>query len=562
MRSPLSMLATALLAGTVVLNFVSTSGCGGPVKSSGDDGTSGGGSGGDGSSGSLTSGGGSGGGSSSGSFFGNVGADGGGSSGSSTPGGSCPAGTRCNVSCGSGATTSISGVVTDPAGKNPLFDIQVYVPGAPLQPLNSGVGADACDCNALYESGAIVSTATAVDGTFTLANAPIGASVPLVVQIGKWRKEIEVKTTQCMDNPQGAIALPGTLVGAGPNDSMPEIAVSTGSADTLECLMLRIGVPATEYTAGAGGTGHVHIFAGGQPAAAPGGGGGGRGRAGGGGGIGTPENPGMAGAPASDMNLWANQGQLMPYDIVLLSCEGGETYDANPQALEQYLNAGGRAFASHFHYAFFSGPLDSQQSYTAPADWGNHLATWTGGDGTGNGGGPGGGGKGANGPIGGIIDQTLNGSPQPFPKGVDLDKWLDLTNALGQDGVAAGELSIYQPRYNAVVGAANTPSQPWIIADQASGNSGNTMYFSFDTPVSQTPAADGGAPAYCGRAVFSDLHVDGSQMTKDTQDPPGGCDNVDLSPQEKALEFMLFDLSSCVLPDTVAPPTGGVPALQ
>src|SRR5580692_9055019 len=129
----------------------------------------------------------------------------------------------------------------------------------------------------------------------------------------------------------------------------------------------------------------------------------------------SPEAAAMAGAPPSDMNLWSTQDQLMPYDIVLLSCEGGETYDANPPALEAYLNAGGRAFGSHYHYAWFSGPIGSGQAYSAPADWGTHLANWTANGNSGSG------------PIGGTIDTTLNGSAKPFPKGVALDQWLGPT---------------------------------------------------------------------------------------------------------------------------------------
>jgi hypothetical protein len=223
---------------------------------------------------------------------------------------------------------------------------------------------------------------------------------------------------------------------------------------------------------------------------------------------------------------------------VLLSCEGGETYKANPPAFEEYLNAGGRAFASHFHYAWFSGSISPPQGYSAPADWGTNLAAWT----------PGSNSTGSMTSAGTIV-QTLNVSGKPFPKGVAMYQWLKLVDALGQLGAPANELEIIPPRFNAVVSSANTPSQPWVQDD----SSPNTMYFSFDTPVNQPPAADGGPPAYCGRAVFSDLHVGGETMPPDSPPPPGGCTAADLSPQEKALEFMLFDLSSCVIPDTVPP---------
>jgi hypothetical protein len=257
----------------------------------------------------------------------------------------------------------------------------------------------------------------------------------------------------------------------------------------------------------------------------------------------------MPGAPESDTNLWDSQAHLMPYDITLLSCEGGETYNAKPSILEGYLNAGGRVFASHFHYSWFSGTIGSSQMYSAPMDWGTNLAAWTPGN------------NNNADPIGGSIVSTLNGSSMPFPKGVALQQWLQLVGALNgvAPAVPAGDLSIYNPRYNAVVASTNVPSQQWITSDMSADKPGQTMYFSFDTPVSLMPPTgpDPSGTTYCGRAVFSDLHVTGDPSTSDNQSgpPPGGCANVDLSAQEKALEFMLFDLSSCVIPDTVQPPT-------
>ena len=154
----------------------------------------------------------------------------------------------------------------------------------------------------------------------------------------------------------------------------------------------------------------------------------------------------------------------------------------------------------------------------------------------------------------GKIVQTLNGSTAAFPKGVALFQWLGLNSALGVNGAPAQELPIVQPRYNAVVGPSNKPSQPWIN-DAATTN---TMYFSFDTPVN-APLNPTDERSRTTAGARSSATCTSEAVRPTTGDPPGGCAAADLSPQEKALEFMLFDLSSCVIPDSVAPPSGGGP---
>ncbi|HEX7476924.1 MAG TPA: carboxypeptidase regulatory-like domain-containing protein [Polyangiales bacterium] len=408
--------------------------------------------------------------------------------------------------CSGGGSTTISGHVYDPAGKNPLYNIVVYVPNAAVQPLKSGASCD--QCNELYTGRPIASAVTDATGKFTLKNAPDGKSIPLVLQVGKWRKQLTLPSVKpCQDNPQpdGSLTLPRNHM----EGDIPNIAISTGGADTLECLLARIGVDGTEYMPGSGTQGRIHIFQG-SPT---------------GSGANAAPNTTPA-APLSSMALWDKREDLMPYDILLLSCEGAETKGMNQQALHDYASAGGRVFASHFHYSWFnSGPYGME-----------NLAMWTTG-------------SNAIGAINATIVTKLP-SGKDFPKGVALHTWLDTVTALTND-----ELPITQARHNAEVTAANTPSQAWIVADQNAHNPGTTEYFSFNTPTDAKAKPDG--TQYCGRVVYSDLHVGAASGDIPTMAVPMECANADLSPQEKALEFMLFDLSSCVIPDSkppVAPP--------
>jgi hypothetical protein len=57
----------------------------------------------------------------------------------------------------------------------------------------------------------------------------------------------------------------------------------------------------------------------------------------------------------------------------------------------------------------------------------------------------------------------------------------------------------------------------------------------------------------CGRFVYTGLHVaaaaSGAHAPDSKSTFPSQCQAGDLSPYEKAIEFMLFDLSSCLTPD-------------
>ena len=94
----------------------------------------------------------------------------------------------------------------------------------------------------------------------------------------------------------------------------------------------------------------------------------------------------------------------------------------------------------------------------------------------------------------------------------------------------------------------------WIDGTFGNGSTPNaSMHFTFNTPINPTQTAPDGTPLQCGRVVFSDFHVSATALSKPNTFPASCKDGQALTPQEKALVFMLFDLSACVQDDNKPP---------
>ena len=429
---------------------------------------------------------------------------------------------ECQVhACG----TTLTGQVFDPAGRNPLYNVGVYIPNSKdgqLQPIPLGINSASCSCDTLVSGEPLVAALTDGLGTFTLTNVPDGENIPVVVQIGKWRKEIIVpKITQCTTNSAGKITLPKNLTD-GAYASLPNIAVSTGNADTLECMLTRVGIDKALFTANPTGPG-VHVF------------------------QGEGGNATAGGSLSSPTSLWDNPSDLMRYDITMLSCEGDETTGvsaATATTMAAYVNAGGRVFAEHFHYSFFESGTVNAPAPVAYPEFAN-VASWYKDDEYGF-------------PILGVIQTTLP-SGAAFPEGAALKYWLGNIGALTAN---TGEITIPKAtaRASAIVTSSNLAT-PWV--QTAPGViPPSTQYFSWDMPFN-APVNDAGVPQHCGRVVYSDMHVSGSApdyQLGSTKIVPDDCASTyPLSPDEDAIEFILFNLSSCITPVGYTPQPPGVP---
>ena len=282
----------------------------------------------------------------------------------------------------------------------------------------------------------------------------------------------------------------------------------------MECVLRKMGIADTEFVdpAIANGvptaTGRVHIYQGSNLA---------------GGAIidnATPLEPKLTETSSTVMDS---------YDVILFPCQGGEEnyakkgFAGSLGNLLNFANAGGRVFATHYSYALLYQNGTATTGFEASANWAVDKGSW-------------------GGPFTGNVQQVS------FPRGQALANWLHQPVVYGG---TLGQIPVDVIRNDFT--SAVAPAQEWLYtqAPPDQGLAHMDIHYTFDTPFTA-----GGPAGTCGRVVFSDFHVeDASNNKAGGKIFPKECTAGALTPQEKLLEFMLFDLTSCVSPPSCTPLT-------
>jgi hypothetical protein len=311
-------------------------------------------------------------------------------------------------------------------------------------------------------------------------------------------------------------ALPGNPTrlartsGDGLGVNIPRVAVSTGRIDAMECVFEKLGLAHSEF-GNFGSAARIHLYRGG------------------------PSATSAAGARIDantpfDSSLYTSPARLAAYDLVVADCEGADWDGENGFAqriasganVRDYVNRGGRLFASHLSFSWLHQNGNTAFSAAAPLATGLASAgSWD---------------------TDYLDPGNLNtngtgvvslGRPAASPRIQSFADWMLAEGVIG----ANRQFPITDPR--SMLSALGAASEEFVF--RSDGN-GRVQQFSFDTPYAAPTAQS------CGRVAYSGFHVaatGGGDAPFATSVFPAHCTGS-LTDQEKVLLYMLFDLGACV----------------
>lgn len=464
-----------------------------------------------------------------------------------------PGGSTCPLcaavpTCTGTAITRLTGRVVTPGRTNTDTANQIGVPNAAVYILRtnnpsdlpaitagipSGANGESCDrCEDQDLGPVLASTQTNATGNYVLeGNIPVGEEFLLVVKVGKFRRAQHytlAANRACINtNLPTAVATNPTRLPRSMTDGLrvniPRIAVTTGPIDAMECVFSKMGVATAEFGNGSATTtgARVHLY---------------RGAAN----TGSPPGSGarIDNNTPHDTTLYGDEARMRSYDMIVADCEGG-SWDSNfsqrstnGERVRQYVNRGGRMFASHLSFswlhdngsaAYASGAARFSTGLAPAATW-QTSAVSNRDDGT------------------GIVSR---GRPNASPRIENFAAWMAGHNIATPPNYT---FSITDPRSQ--VTALGTFAEEFVHCEggDCTGQGERTQQFSFNTPYAAQAQA-------CGRVAYSGFHVaatGGGSTPFASSIFPAHCAG-DLTAQEKVLLYMLFDLGACVGDDPDRP---------
>jgi hypothetical protein len=459
----------------------------------------------------------------------------------------CPGISECS---GEPQLTRLTGRVITPGRNDAESANQIGVPNATVYILRSNdeadlpaitsgipIGGTSCDRCEDQDLGAVLAGAvTDATGHYQLeGQIPVGREFLLVVKAGKFRRAVHhtlpddaaCKTTDLPPTlPGNPTRLPRSMTD-GVAVNVPRIAITTGKIDAMECVFEKMGIADGEF-GNPGSTGsaaqRIHLYRGG------------------------PNAPGKgayfdANTP-HDSVLYGDLQRMQQYDMVVSDCEGEDwdsTFtqrDTSGARVREYVNRGGRMFASHLSFSWLH--LNGSQAYSEsqPIETGlGPAAMWY------------------TAPDVSDIGTGAVSVARPLAS-ARIQNFADWTV---NEGITQAPTT--PPRMPEYAFTIDDPrSQNQSIGDSAEeflyGTDGTerVQQFSFNTPY--------GAPssASCGRVAYSGFHVAAMSATNPyansvfpTHCSGSGANNGNLTKQEKVLLYMLFDLGACVGVTPTAP---------
>jgi hypothetical protein len=203
---------------------------------------------------------------------------------------------------------------------------------------------------------------------------------------------------------------------------------------------------------------------------------------------------------------------LNSYDVLMLPCEGS-AYTEPAQSLANligFTSAGGRVYSSHFAYEWLSKnpPFDTVADWTTPSvQLPDGIAS---------------------------VDLTA-------PDGSTLSAWLQEVGA----STTPGQIAINTLRKD--FSQINAPTESQLRLNNATYNN-PVMQMVFNMPI--------GGANQCGRVLFNEYHVENPTNSPKNVNFPSECSSsLAATPQEKLLEYSLFELTSEGSAATLTPAT-------